>query len=208
MAASLKAEYACDPPTTEFSAGAVKFVVLKKQQNEVPEQATFEQAMLPHMDAAHNLARWLLRDEQDAQDIVQEAYLRAYRAFDRFHGGNARAWLLTIVRNAAYTLLKKKGAADVTTNFDEELHDNGGESITPVAALERSESAQLIEEAMNALPLEHKEILLLRHVEELSYKEIATVMQIAPGTVMSRLARARARLRNELAASVRREERT
>ncbi|PYK72220.1 MAG: RNA polymerase subunit sigma [Verrucomicrobia bacterium] len=151
--------------------------------------------MLPHLDAAHNLAKWLLRNEEDAQDVVQEAYLRAFRSFSGFHGTNGRAWLLTIVRNTSYTLLKKRHAVDLTTTFDEEIHATGHESVNPATLLERSEDAQLIKEAMDELPAEFREILTLRHQEGLSYKEIADIAQIPSGTVMSRLARARAKLK-------------
>ncbi|PYK68408.1 MAG: RNA polymerase subunit sigma [Verrucomicrobia bacterium] len=151
--------------------------------------------MLPHLDAAHNLAKWLLRNEEDAQDVVQEAYLRAFRSFSGFHGTNGRAWLLTIVRNTSYTLLKKRHAVDLTTTFDEEIHATGHESVNPATLLEHSEDAQLIKEAMDELPAEFREILTLRHQEGLSYKEIADIAQIPSGTVMSRLARARAKLK-------------
>jgi RNA polymerase sigma-70 factor (ECF subfamily) len=164
-----------------------------------PDLASFEEALLPHLDAAHNLARWLLRNEQDAQDVVQEAYLRAFKSFSGFHGSNGRAWLLTIVRNTSYTLLKKNRAVDFTTTFDEEIHVAGHESVSPATILEHSENAELIREAMDELPAEFREILVLRHQEGLSYKEIADIAQIPPGTVMSRLARARAKLKEYLA---------
>ena len=163
---------------------------------------SFEAMMLPHLDAAHNLAKWLLRNEQDAQDVVQEAFLRAFKSFSGFHGSNGRAWLLTIVRNTSYTLLKKNRVADLTTPFDEEIHASGHEFVSPVTILERSEDAELIREAMNELPAEFREILTLRHQEGLSYKEIADIVQIPPGTVMSRLARARAKLKERLVARV------
>jgi len=163
---------------------------------------SFEALMLPHLDAAYNLAKWLLGNEQDAQDVVQEAYFRAFKSFSGFHGPNGRAWLLTIVRNTSYTLLKKSRAVDFTTPFDEEIHVTGQESASPSTILEHSEDAELIKEAMDALPAEFREILVLRHQEDLSYKEIADVAQIPPGTVMSRLARARAKLKERLAARV------
>jgi len=163
---------------------------------------SFEALMLPHLDAAHNLAKWLLRNEQDAQDVVQEAFLRAFKSFGGFHGSNGRAWLLTIVRNTSYTLLKKNRVADLTTPFDEEIHASGDEAVSAATILERSEDAELIREAMNELPAEFREILTLRHQEDLSYKEIADIAQIAPGTVMSRLARARAKLKECLAARI------
>ncbi|HEY8650079.1 MAG TPA: sigma-70 family RNA polymerase sigma factor [Chthoniobacterales bacterium] len=163
---------------------------------------SFEEALLPHLDAAHNLARWLLRNEQDAQDVVQEAFLRAFKSFSGFHGSNGRAWLLTIVRNTSYTLLKKNRVADLTTPFDEEIHASGHESVSPATILEHSEDAELMRQAMDELPAEFREILTLRHQEGLSYKEIAEIAQIPPGTVMSRLARARAKLRECLAARI------
>src|SRR6478735_12236999 len=145
---------------------------------------SFEAMMLPHLDAAYNLAKWLLRNEQDAQDVVQEAFLRAFKSFGGFHGANGRAWLLTIVRNTSYTLLKKKGVADLTTPFDEQIHASDRESVSAAAILERSEGAERIREAMDELPAEFREILTLRHQEDLSYKEIADIAQIPPGTVM------------------------
>ena len=178
----------------------VKFVVVKKREEQAKEELTsFEEAMLPHLDAAHNLAKWLLRNEEDAQDVVQEAYLRAFRSFSGFRGTNGRAWLLTIVRNTSYTLLKKRHAVDLTTNFDEEIHGTEHDSASPAMILEHSEDAELIKEAMDELPAEFREILILRHQEGLSYKEIADIAQIPPGTVMSRLARARAKLKEYLA---------
>jgi RNA polymerase sigma factor (sigma-70 family) len=164
--------------------------------------ASFEEALLPHLDAAHNLARWLLRNDQDAQDVVQEAYLRAFKSFSGFHGSNGRAWLLTIVRNTAYTLLKKNRAVDLSTSFDEEIHASGYDSVSPATILEHSEDAELIRQAMDELPVEFREILALRHLEGLSYKEIADIAQIPPGTVMSRLARARVKLKEYLAARI------
>ena len=163
---------------------------------------SFEALMLPHLDAAHNLAKWLLHNEQDAQDVVQEAFLRAFKSFGGFHGSNGRAWLLTIVRNTCYTLLKKNRVADLTTPFDEEIHAFDDECVSSATILERSEDAELIREAMDELPAEFREILTLRHQEDLSYKEIADIAQIPPGTVMSRLARARVKLKERLAARI------
>jgi len=179
----------------------VKIVVVKKREESHAEKEdliSFEAMMLPHLDAAHNLAKWLLRNEQDAQDVVQEAFLRAFKSFGGFHGSNGRAWLLTIVRNTSYTLLKKNRVAEFTTPFDEEIHGSGQESVSPATILEHSEDAELIREAMDELPAEFREILVLRHLEGLSYKEIADIAQLAPGTVMSRLARARGKLKESL----------
>jgi RNA polymerase sigma-70 factor (ECF subfamily) len=189
----------------ESDSKIVKVVVVQQREESHAEKEdlmSFEALMLPHLDAAHNLAKWLLRNEQDAQDVVQEAFLRAFKSFGGFHGSNGRAWLLTIVRNTSYTLLKKNRAVDFTTTFDEEIHVAGHESVSPATILEHSEDAELIKEAMDELPAEFREILTLRHQEGLSYKEIADIAQIPPGTVMSRLARARAKLKEYLAAQI------
>ena len=206
MAATLEAEYAFDVEDLGSRTNIVKFAVVQRHEEEGAAQehelASFEAMMLPCMDAAHNLARWLLRNEQDAQDVVQEAYLRAFRSFAGFRGSNGRAWLLTIVRNTAYTLLKKNRTADLTTAFDEEIHATGYESVSPATILEHAEDAELIKNAMDGLPAEFREILILRHQENLSYNEIGDILKIPIGTVMSRLARARGKLKQYLAASV------
>jgi len=206
MALPLKAEHASETEDFESTAKIVKFVVVKKreEQDHAPREdlLSFEALMLPHLDAAHNLAKWLLRNDEDAQDVVQEAYLRAFKSFGGFRGSNGRAWLLTIVRNTSYTLLKKNRVVDLTTPFDEEIHVSGHESASPATILEHGEVAELISEAMDELPAEFREILVLRHQEGLSYKEIADIAQIPPGTVMSRLARARAKLREYLGARI------
>ena len=148
------------------------------------------------MNAAYNLARWLTGHDQDAQDVVQEACLRAFRAFDGFYGADGRAWLLKIVRNTAYTSLQKNKAALLMTPFDEALHgDVQGEATNPADLMRLAEDAQQLQTAMESLPPEFREALVLRHHEGLSYREIAQIVGIPPGTVMSRLARARARLR-------------
>ena len=205
MALPLKAEHVSKTEDFESRRNIVKFTVFKEsEQNHAQkaELASFEDVMLPHLDAAHNLAKWLLRNEEDAKDVVQEAYLRAFKSFGGFHGSNGRAWLLTIVRNTSYTLLKKNRAVDLTTTFDEEIHALGDESASPAIIVEHAEDAELVAKAMDELPAEFREILVLRHQEGLSYKEIADIAQIPPGTVMSRLARARAKLREYLAAQI------
>src|ERR1700740_853170 len=205
MAATLEAEYDFGAEDLEPGPKVVNFAVIQGHQGEGAQEhelASFEAMMLPHMDAAHNLARWLLRNEQDAQDIVQEAYLRAFKSFGGFHGSNGRAWLLTIVRNTAYTLLKKNRVGDLTTPFDEEIHASDDESLSPATILEHAEDADLVREAMDKLPADFREILVLRHLEGLSYNEIADIAQLAPGTVMSRLSRARDRLKECLAARI------
>src|SRR6266436_1854440 len=206
MATTLEADYVFGTKDFELGAKVVKFAVFQRHEEQGTAQehelASFEAMMLPHMDAAHNLARWLLRNEQDAQDVVQEAYLRAFKSFSGFHGSNGRGWLLTIVRNTSYTLLKKNRAADLTTPFDEEIHAGSRESVSPAAILVHAEDAELMNSAMNDLPAEFREILTLRHQEELSYQEIGEILKIPVGTVMSRLARARAKLGEYFAAEI------
>jgi RNA polymerase sigma factor (sigma-70 family) len=202
MAARLKAEYVAGSEDFDSTAKIVNFSVLgghtERQTVQGSELASFETLMLPHLDAAYNLARWLLRNEEDARDVVQDAYLRAFRSFAGFHGSNGRPWLLTIVRNTAYTLIKKNQSSHATTTFDEEQYLVDHESVSPATQLEQNEESRLVREAISRLPDEFREILVLRHLEGLSYKEIADVAQLAPGTVMSRLARARVKLKEFL----------
>lgn len=157
--------------------------------------ASFEQVVLPHLRAGYNLARWLLRNEQDAEDVMQEAIVRAYRFFDGFSGKNPRAWLLTVVRNSAYTFLSQNRARELGTEFDEELHTEsdscGRASETPEVLLLQSARHRFLNEAVEALPVEFREVFVLREIEGLSYKEIADLAGIPIGTVMSRLSRAR-----------------
>src|SRR5437773_10360916 len=154
MALPAKTGHAPETEDFESDQKIVKFVVLKRHEEDRARKAdlvSFEAVILPHLDAAHNLAKWLLRNEQDAQDVVQEAYLRAFKSFDGFHGSNGRAWLLTIVRNTSYTMLRKKQAVDLTTTFDEELHTSGYESVSPATVLEQSEGTVFIKEALDDL---------------------------------------------------------
>jgi RNA polymerase sigma factor (sigma-70 family) len=158
----------------------------------------FEQAILPHLDAAYNLARWLTRNEHDAQDMVQEACLRAFKFFDGFHGVDARAWLLTIVRNTCYTWLKQNRRGQAMTSFDEEIHTIDEDALNPSALALKSGDLEMLKESLEQLPAEFREVIVLRDLEELSYKQIADVITVPLGTVMSRLARARSRLKQIL----------
>jgi len=163
-------------------------------------QLDFEQVFLPHLDAAYNLARWLLRNDQDAEDAVQEAYLRAHKAFARFRGGDGKAWLMTIVRNVCYTMIKKLRSHETPEPFDEECHQPTGESETQETFRQKA-NAESLHCALEKLPDEFREVIVLHDLEGLAYKEIATVVGIPIGTVMSRLARARGRLRVEIIAA-------
>jgi RNA polymerase sigma factor (sigma-70 family) len=164
----------------------------------VEERERFEQALLPHLDAAYNLARWLTHDDHDAEDLVQVAYLRALKSFGGFHGANSRAWLMTIVRNACYTWLEQKRARGLATAFDEEIQGIESDAMDPENRLLREEDRQSVRRTVEELPLELREVLVLRELEGLSYKEIAAIAGIPMGTVMSRLARARERLHQRL----------
>src|SRR4051794_39658614 len=154
--------------------------------------------MLPHLDAAYGLARLLVRDAHDAEDVVQDAYLRAVRHFDGFHGGDARAWLLTIVRRTCYTWLKRRRTQPAATEFDEEAHSGDLPAEDPEALLLQGDLREALSRAVAGLPIEFREVLLLRDVQGLSYREIAEVVGVPVGTVMSRLARARRRLQATL----------
>jgi RNA polymerase sigma-70 factor (ECF subfamily) len=162
--------------------------------------SAFDQVVLPHLDAAYNLARWLTRNGHDAEDVVQEAFLRALRFFGGFHGGNARAWLLAIVRNTCYDWLRRNRPSEASASFDEEVHSSAVDpNPTPEDLLIEQSGRLRLREALETLPLAWREVLVLRELEGLSYKEIADVAGIKMGTVMSRLARARAGLQQQLA---------
>ena len=158
----------------------------------------FEQAVLAHLDAAYNLARWLTRNDQLAKDMVQDACLRAFTAFHGFRGGSARAWFLTIVRNTCYTRLSKDKTHAPLVEFDEELGGSDSESLDPAVLAARSVDGEFLRKAIEQLPPEFREAIVLRELEGLSYQEIAVVAGIPIGTVMSRLARARKRLERSL----------
>lgn len=179
-----------------------------------PPVHRFEAIVLPHLDAAYNLARWLVRDEHAAEDVVQEAYLRALRYFDAFRGseiGEARSWLLGIVRNTSYTWLKNAKRSRSTVEFDDGVElDIADASDLPIGRVENPEAIfsskverNEINSAIRALPMSFREVLILREIEEMPYESIAKIMQIPVGTVMSRLSRARSLLRVALEATFR-----
>jgi len=153
-----------------------------------------EEALLPHLDAAYNLARWLTRDARDAEDVVQEAYLRAIKHFGSLRGDNARPWLLRIVRNTYYTWIQRNRLTEVLSPFDEEDDIHLSDTPDPEMLLLQESDRQIVRRALRKLPAEFLEVIVLREFEELSYQQIADLVQIPIGTVMSRLARARQRL--------------
>jgi RNA polymerase sigma-70 factor (ECF subfamily) len=158
---------------------------------------SFDEVVLPHLNAAYRLARWLMRNEHDAEDVVQDASLRAFRYFRTFTGGNGRAWFLRIVRNTCSGRSGRRFEA-LTDLFDEEQHGSGRPAFDPEMRLLQIDDATLIARAMRHLPDGFHQLLVLRELEGLSYRELADVLKIPIGTVMSRLSRAREALRGAL----------
>ena len=163
------------------------------------KQSFFEELCLPHLDAAYNLARLLVGGDEDAQDVVQEAYVRALKlkGFKGFRGDHARPWLMMIVRNTAYSWLKKHAKQSYMVPFDPAIHvrTNG----TPLYESSYEVRVEQLDEALNRLPVKMRELLVLREIEGWSYKQLASTLNVPSGTVMSRLSRARQRLQQELA---------
>ena len=157
--------------------------------------------MLPHLDAAHNLARWLTGNPHDAEDVTQEACLRALTFFDSFRGEDGRAWLLAIVRNTCYDWLQKRRRHSPLTSEPDELDVAADTAPGPEAQLLRNADQQLVRESLEGLPAEYREVLVLRELEGMSYKQIARIADVPIGTIMSRLARGRKRLESLLAAA-------
>jgi RNA polymerase sigma-70 factor (ECF subfamily) len=163
--------------------------------DEASKVALFEQTIVPHLDAAYKLARWLTRNQQDAEDVVQEAYLRAFRFFDGFQGGDGRAWLLTIVRNTCLSWLGRRTPSTSTSiEFDEHMHRTTDEAENVEDVLIRNSKIDSLRTCVGSLPIEYREVIVMRELQELSYREISEVTGIPIGTVMSRLSRGRARL--------------
>jgi len=173
-----------------------------RQENEglTPKEklSRFETEISPHLGSAYNLARWLTRNHEDAEDVVQEAFLRAFSAFESFRGSDARPWLLAIVRNTSMTFMSRKRGAAQSTDFEEVARSASTPEADPETQLLASCSQEQIQEALAKLPSEFREAIVLRELEELSYKEIATVTGVPMGTVMSRISRAREGLRGLL----------
>lgn len=158
------------------------------------ETTDFEKTILPHFDAAYNLARWLTGNEHDARDMVQESCLRAFKFFGGFRGGDARSWLLTIVRNTVYSWLQRRQKGEHIFQPEEEMEKFEDVSVNPEQLFARSANIEVVREAIAQLPPEFREALVLREMENYSYKEIADITGVRIGTVMSRLARGRQQL--------------
>lgn len=166
-------------------------------------QTRFEETVMAHLDAAYNLARWLARDERDAEDVVQEACLRAYRFFGSFHGGNARAWLLAIVRNTYYTWLDKNRSQMQNVEFTDDTvaavdYEIATSDDSVERLLEQEDTRRLVHRALESIPAEFREVIVLRELEDLPYRDIAEIADIPIGTVMSRLSRGRKMLLHAL----------
>ena len=167
---------------------------------DIPDKlARFERTIMPCLDAAHNLARWLTRNDHDAEDLVQEAALRAFRYFESFRGERGRQWLLKIVRSTFYTRREKEQVNELREPMSEATLEIAGHEVGPEEAAQRHETALLLSNAIEELPLEFREVLVLREFEGCSYREIADTVNVPIGTVMSRLARAREHLRQQFA---------
>jgi RNA polymerase sigma factor (sigma-70 family) len=173
-----------------------------RSRGDAERSRRFQQLALPHLDAAYNLARWLAGNGNDAEDIVQEAFMRAFRFFDSFHGENARPWLLAIVRRTWYDEWARRASSREIAAFDDEIDRAdetaidgwGGSPSDPQALLIREEDTRLVHEALARLPVEFREVLILRELEDMSYRDIAAVADLPIGTVMSRLTRGRRKL--------------
>ena len=158
------------------------------------KRARFERVVVPHLQAAYNLARWLAGTDHDAEDVVQEACLRAHQFFGGFRGGDGRSWLLTVVRNTCYTWLERNRPRTPAIAFDEHKHSAADPGASPLSLALRGEDRQLLRQALEQLSPEYREVVVLRELEGFSYKDIAGIVGIPLGTVMSRLTRGRGRL--------------
>ena len=163
----------------------------------IHHRSRFEEATLVHLDAAYNLARWLTRDATDAEDVVQEAYLRAFKFFDGFRGGDSRSWILRIVRNTCYTWLQKNRPSETAVELNEDLHE--AQTGDPEMRLVEIADRQLLKGLLERIPTEFREVVVMRDIEGLSYREISVITELPLGTVMSRLARGRKRLKDTAA---------
>jgi RNA polymerase sigma factor (sigma-70 family) len=154
----------------------------------------FEEIILPHLNSAFNLARWMTRNDQDAQDVVQESYMRAFRFFDSYRGGDGKSWLLEVVRNTCFTFQRREMSKSMVVVFDEAAHTPSVNQPNAEEALVEAGNRQILQRCIESLPERFREVLVMRELEEMSYQQIAEAAGVPSGTVMSRLSRARKRL--------------
>src|SRR5437763_7549587 len=169
-------------------------IVSNSEINPESRLRLFEELILPHLNAAYNLARWLVRNEQDACDVVQEAYMRAFRFFDGYKGGDGKSWLLEVVRNTCFTWLRREKHNLSTVPFDEMAHGSTVAEPNQEDALVTAAKLTVLRKCIETLPETFREVVIMRELEEMSYRQIAEVTSLPVGTVMSRLSRARKRL--------------
>ena len=182
-------------PYSRGDASASDVCIVKNSEiNAESRLRLFEEIILPQLNAAYNLARWLTRNEHDAQDVVQEAYLRAFRFFDSYRGGDGKSWLLEIVRNTCFTWRRREKRSLTTVVFDEAAHTSGVHPPNQEEALVDAANRTVLQNCIERLPEAFREVLVMRDLEEMSYRQIAEVAGIPTGTVMSKLSRARKRL--------------
>jgi RNA polymerase sigma factor (sigma-70 family) len=170
--------------------------------NQTMARQRFEEVVIPHLDAAFNYARWLTKSDRDAEDVVQDATVRAWRFFTSLRNEDARAWLLAIVRNTWYAHLARRRAADAVGVYDEMSDDRHDDGLDPEALVLQQQTVAQVQQAVEALPVDFREVIVLRELEGMSYKEIAAIVGVPLGTVMSRLSRARERLLSVLGPTV------
>jgi RNA polymerase sigma-70 factor, ECF subfamily len=179
--------------TGDFPNG-VKNPAINSESRSESRLQLFEELILPHLDSAHNLARWLMGRGDDAQDVVQEAYLRAFRFFDGYNGGDAKAWLMEIVRNTCFTRHRREKRNLTTVVFDEAAHTSSGGRPNAEEMLVQASNRSILQNCIERLPATFREVIVMRELEEMSYLQIAQATRLPVGTVMSRLSRARKRL--------------
>ena len=181
-------------PKESVSAPGMRKVVTQPSITPPAKLELFEEIILPHLNSAYNLARWLTRNEHDAQDVVQESYLRTFRFFDGYHGGDPKAWLLAVVRNTCHTWRRREKRDVTKVLFDEADHTPDLDAPDAEERLVEATKMNTLRHCIETLPVEFREVLVMRELEEMSYQQVAEVANLPVGTVMSRLSRARKRL--------------
>jgi len=186
--------FAGPTPKENVSEAGMQEVVTQSSIKPPAKLELFEEIILPHLNSAYNLARWLTQNEHDAQDVVQESYLRAFRFFDGYHGGEPKAWLLAVVRNTCHTWRRREKRDVTRVLFDEADHTPDLDAPNAEEKLVEETKMNTLRDCIETLPVEFREVLVMRELEEMSYQQVAEAANLPVGTVMSRLSRARKRL--------------